>query len=70
MALTPKAAAHRLGVSVRTVSRYVADGLLHPARTRGGHRRFDETEIDELRKQLAGETPPGPPPQPTELPTD
>lgn len=61
MKLTPNAAATRLGVSIRTLSRYVDDGLLTPERTRGGHRRFDSAEIDRVRDQLN-------PPEPTELP--
>lgn len=70
--LTPQAAADRLGVSVRTLSRYVADGLLTPSRTRGGHRRFDAAEIDRVRAELAGGAfdRPAPPPRPTELHTD
>lgn len=53
MKLTPAAAAARLGVSVRTLNRYVEAGLLAPAsRTRGGHRRFDADDVDALIEPL------------------
>jgi excisionase family DNA binding protein len=49
--LTPRAAAARLGVSTRTLRRYVAAGLLTPAsRTPGGHGRFDPADLDALRE--------------------
>lgn len=62
MKLTPRAACERLGISPRTLSRYVDRGRLHPERTAGGHRRFDSDEIDQL---LAESNPPAP----TELPS-
>lgn len=68
MSLTPRAAAERLGVSGRTLTRYVSDGLLAPERTSGGHRRFDEVQVDRLKADLRAKRPPSPPPQPTELP--
>lgn len=59
--LTPRAAAARLGVSTRTLRRYVAAGLLAPAsRTAGGHGRFDPDELDKLRDVAP------PPPTPAE----
>jgi excisionase family DNA binding protein len=66
--LTASAAAGRLGVSVRTLSRYVAEGLLSPSRTAGGHRRFDPGTVDRLKAILDAAEPQRPPPQPTELP--
>lgn len=59
--LTARAAATRLGVSVRTFDRHlaawVAEGAVTVHRTPGGHRRFDPAEIDALRA-----------PEPTPLP--
>jgi len=47
--LTAKEAADRLGVSVRQLDRYVADGLIAARRpTPRGHRKFDATEVDAL----------------------
>lgn len=47
--LTAKQAADRLGVSVRQLDRYVADGLIEPRRaTPRGHRKFDEGEVAAL----------------------
>jgi excisionase family DNA binding protein len=53
--ISPAAAADVLGVSVRTLDRYVERGLLHPLYTPGGHRRFDPAEVDHLltRKVVA-----------------
>ena len=46
----------RLGVSQATVSRAVARGLLRPALvTPGGHRRFDEREVDAFAQSLQDE---------------
>lgn len=67
--LTARATAAELGVSTRTLSRYVDDGLIAPERTRGGHRRFARADVAALRARLA-EAEPGRPPAPTtELPT-
>lgn len=53
MKLTPQQAAARLGVSVRTLSRYVEAGLLTvDSRTPGNHRRFDADDVDALREPL------------------
>jgi excisionase family DNA binding protein len=47
--LSPAEAAARLGVSVRTLSRYVADGRLpEPRRTAGGHRRFSADDLQRI----------------------
>jgi excisionase family DNA binding protein len=59
--LTPAAAAKRLGVSARTLTRYVEAGRLECERTPGGHRRFDPAAIDALLAEAN-------PPTPTELP--
>jgi excisionase family DNA binding protein len=46
----------RLGVSQATVLRAVARGLLRPALvTPGGHRRFDEREVEALAESLQDE---------------
>lgn len=66
--LTASAAAQRLGISVRTLTRYVDAGRLAPERTAGGHRRFDAETVDRLKRELAAAPPQRPPPQPTELP--
>lgn len=51
-ALTASQAATRLGVSVRTLSRYVAAGLITPRhRTAGGHRRFAVEDVEALLDQ-------------------
>lgn len=42
-------AAHYLGVSTRTIDRYVADGKLSPSYTQGGHRRFKVAQLKRLR---------------------
>lgn len=46
--LTAREAADRIGVSVRTLGRYVAAGIITPARTPGGQRRFDPADVDRL----------------------
>lgn len=48
--LSPAEAAARLGVSTRTLRRYIADGKLTPVdRTPGGHGRFDPEHVDRLK---------------------
>lgn len=44
--LTLAEAADWLRVSPRTVQRYVADGLLTPLRTPGGHPRFRMADVE------------------------
>lgn len=52
--LTAREAADRLGVSVRTLDRYVADGLIAPRRpTPTARRRFIAREVDDLRNRTA-----------------
>lgn len=46
--LSPEEASAALGVSVRTLTRYVKDGRLTVKRTPGGHRRFDPEEVAAL----------------------
>jgi excisionase family DNA binding protein len=46
--LTAAQAAERLGISVRTLDRYVEAGRITPRRTPGGHRRFDPADVDAL----------------------
>lgn len=41
--------ARRTGVPVRTIRFYCDEGLLTPARSTGGHRRFDVSTVDRLR---------------------
>ena len=51
--ISSKDVATRLGVSQATVSRAVARGLLRPALvTPGGHRRFDERDVESLAETL------------------
>jgi excisionase family DNA binding protein len=66
--LTARQTCDRLGVSRRTLARYLDDGLLTPERTAGGHLRFDPAAVDELRERLAAAPATGPTPRPTELP--
>jgi DNA-binding transcriptional MerR regulator len=40
--------ARRTGVPVRTIRFYCDEGLLEPARSTGGHRRFDPAAVDRL----------------------
>jgi excisionase family DNA binding protein len=48
--LSPRQAADRLGVTTRTLRRYVEAGKLTPAdRTPGGHSRFDPAALDALK---------------------
>jgi DNA-binding transcriptional MerR regulator len=52
--LTARAAAERLGVSVRTLDRYVEQGLIAPRRpTPTARRRFVAREVDALRNRTA-----------------
>jgi MerR family transcriptional regulator/heat shock protein HspR len=43
------AVAEKLGVSVSTIRKYEADGLIIPHRTESGHRLFSLEDIDRLR---------------------
>jgi excisionase family DNA binding protein len=53
-------AARLLGVSIRTVRRWEAQGRIRAVRTGGGHRRFPVAEVVQMqraRRQQAGEAP-------------
>lgn len=51
--ITAAATAERLGISVRTLDRMEHDGRLRPAmRTRGGHRRYDEAQVERVAQGL------------------
>jgi excisionase family DNA binding protein len=50
--LLPGEVAEILAVSPKTVSRWAQAGKLPCCRTLGGHRRFPESEIRELRDSL------------------
>ena len=43
--LTTSAAANALGVSIRTLYRYEAKGIITAVRTPGGHRRFRRGDL-------------------------
>ncbi|MCP2727819.1 IS607 family transposase [Limnofasciculus baicalensis] len=43
--LSPQEAAHLLGVTVKTLHRWEADGKIKSTRTLGGHRRYDITDL-------------------------
>lgn len=48
--LSPKEARDRLGVSRRTMQRYVAAGLLRPAhRLPNGHSRFAVADVERIK---------------------
>lgn len=47
--LTAGEAAHRLGVSIETVRRYLDEGRLVGYTLPSGHRRIDATSVDKLR---------------------
>lgn len=49
--LSPAQAADELGVSLRTLDRYVAQGRIVPARTPGGHRRFRRADLARLLRR-------------------
>jgi molybdopterin-binding protein len=46
--LTVRAAAGRLGVSYSTFKQWIYKGSIRTVRTRGGHHRIPETEVDRL----------------------
>jgi len=61
--------AQRLGVSRSTVWRWSELGILRPARTPMGHRRYSADEVEALARRMeAGEViePPTPPEAPPE----
>jgi excisionase family DNA binding protein len=53
--LTPQEAADLLGVTVKTLHRWEADGKIKSTRTVGGHRRYDIADlIGNKRRALVG----------------
>ncbi len=50
--LTPAEVARLVGVSATTVTRWAREGKLPCQVTLGGHRRFDPSVVDDLRKGL------------------
>ena len=50
--LTPKDAARILGVSPKTLTRWVAAGNLAAVTTPGGHRRYPSTAVEALRQEM------------------
>jgi excisionase family DNA binding protein len=48
--LTPHEAARRLGVTVRTLHRWEAEGRISTVRTPTNHRRYDQSDVDALLK--------------------
>lgn len=55
--LTVRAAADRLGISYSTLKQWIYDGAVRTVRTRGGHHRIAELEVQRL---LLSEAAPGP----------
>jgi len=55
--LTVRAAADRLGVAYSTLKQWIYDGSIRTTKTRGGHHRISESEI---QRQLAANEKPGP----------
>lgn len=49
--LTPREAAHRLGIGYSTLKQWIYEGSVRTSRTRGGHHRIQDTEVERL---LAG----------------
>ena len=53
--LTSGEVAKRLGVAPATLKRWTDDGRLRCVRTAGGHRRFEESDVERLRLRLGGD---------------
>jgi len=53
--MTPGEVATLFRVDPKTVTRWAAAGRIHSIRTPGGHRRFLESEVQALLKELSGE---------------
>lgn len=58
--LTTAQVAERLGVSPRTVGRYIQDGQLRAVETRGGHNRIAEADLEDFLLRRSGPRPEGP----------
>jgi excisionase family DNA binding protein len=52
--LTRTEVARLLGVSPNTVSRWAREGRLPCQMTLGGHRRFDRTVVEDIRRRMSG----------------
>ncbi len=50
--LTPAEVAALFRVDPKTVTRWAKAGKLHAIRTLGGHRRYRQSEVDELLRQV------------------
>src|SRR5262245_22250744 len=61
--LTPRAAAGQLGVSYSTFKQWIYKGSVRTVRTRGGHHRIAESEVERLLS-AAGRVPKGRPAKP------
>jgi molybdopterin-binding protein len=59
--LTVRAAADRLGVAYSTLKQWIYDGSIRTTKTRGGHHRISETEI-QRQMILDKKSPPSGPP--------
>ena len=46
-------AAELVGVGVQTLRLYEAKGLIEPARTAGGTRRYSDADLDTMRRAIA-----------------
>ena len=55
--LTPRDAASRLGIGYSTLKQWIYQGSVRTTRTRGGHHRIQEAEVERL---LAGSRPAAP----------
>ena len=53
MGMTSGAAARMLGVSSKTLLLYSNQGLLHPVRSTGGWRYFQQAELEQFAKSRA-----------------
>lgn len=53
--MTPGEVASLFRVDPKTVTRWAAAGRIHSIRTPGGHRRFLESEVQALLRELSGE---------------
>ena len=52
--ITPDEAADLLGVAAKTVARWSDEGRLWRTFTAGGQRRYDQAEVKNLARDLAG----------------
>ena len=55
--ITPRAAAERLGVSYSAFKQWIYKGQVRTVRTRGGHHRVAEAELDRLLASQGGPPP-------------